>query len=595
MTALAKLLASSHSDREAGAGNLIGEADVRAQLQRAQEHLQLWSSVYEQSAEGIMICDSRQRIQTVNAAFEQVTGYCEMEVLGKTPAFLQSGRHERDFYKGLWRSVNSIGSWRGEICNRRKDGELYHEWITIRAVYDYDRNVTHYIGVFSDLTERKQAEASARHLAEYDQLTQLPNRTLLLHRLGQLTAEAHQTGRTLAVLFVDLDGFKDINESLGYQFGDLLLQSVARRICSTLRHLDFVARTSADEFVVLIPDLNESADAATVAGTLLKAISAPLVLQEQNLAISASIGIVLCPGDGVNAEQLIRNAALTVSRVKRDGRNDFRFFTREVNDQAVERVQIQSALRLALQRDELLLHYQPQFDLQTGQMVGIEALVRWNRPGEGMVLPGRFIPIAEECGLISSVDHWVLRRAMRQIKEWDSQGFACIAVAVNISASQFTQPGFVEGIAQELKAQGIEPSRLELELTESIALKDLEAAAETLRQLHEVGIRLSLDDFGTGYCSLTYLSHFPIDKLKIDQSFIRKIEHPQAMRIVRGIIALAKSFQMRVIAEGVETAEQLAALREAGCDEMQGYLACKPLPADELLSFARTWEGFPQG
>jgi diguanylate cyclase (GGDEF)-like protein/PAS domain S-box-containing protein len=539
-----------------------------------------------------MICDAQKKILTVNPAFETLTGYLEAEVIDHTPAILKSGRQGRTFYSDMWRSISSGGSWRGEICNRRKNGELYVEWLTIRAIYDKDKNVSHYLGLFSDLTDRKAAEASARHKADYDALTELPNRALLVCRLQQLMKAANQSGEKMAVLFIDLDRFSDINESMGRDAGDLLLQAVAKRICTAVRHSDVVGRMSADEFVVLVPALLDASDAAVAADTLLDAIRVPVLIKGQNLAISASIGVSMHPHDGVDAEQLIRNAAAAMSQVKREHSNAHLFYAPEMNNLAIERLQTENALRLALERHELVLHYQPQVDLISGAIVGAEALVRWNRPGHGVVMPADFIPLAEECGLILSVGNWVLAEALRQVRAWNAEGVASITVAINISATEFRQPGFADCIARELRLNCIAPSRLELELTERIAVRDVERTIDTLTQLHRLGVSLSLDDFGTGYSSLSYLHRFPFDKIKIDQSFIREItDRSDPIRVVRAIIGLARTFAMTVIAEGVETAEQLAALRAEHCDQLQGYLASRALPAGEFAMFLRDWKG----
>jgi diguanylate cyclase (GGDEF)-like protein/PAS domain S-box-containing protein len=593
MHGIPDLCRPDNTDGPEAGPELVKDRDkLRAELLRAQEHLRLWTAVFEQSAEGVMICDAQKRILTVNVAFEKITGYLEAEAVGHTPAMLHSGRQDRAFYVDLWLTVNAAGSWQGEICNRRKDGVLYLEWLTIRAVYDQHQNATHYIGIFSDLTDRKAAEASARHKENYDPLTELPNRGLLVRRLQQLTTAARQSGENIAVLFIDLDRFSDINESMGHDAGDVLLQAVARRISSAVRHSDIVARLSADEFIALVPALLDSGDAAVAADTLLDEIRGPVSINGQDLVISASIGIAIFPNDGADPQELIRHAAAAMSQIKRERRNAYLFYTPEMNDRAAERLRTENALRLALERHELVLHYQPQIDLVSGAIVGAEALVRWHRPGEGLVMPTQFIPIAEECGLIVRIGNWVIGEAVRQVQAWNAQGVAPITVAINISAVEFRQPGFADRIAQELRVRDIAPSRLELEMTEGIAVRDVELTTQTLMQLHRLGVHLSLDDFGTGYSSLSYLRRFPFDKIKIDQSFIREMtDRPEAIRIVRAIIGLAHNFEMRVIAEGVETPQQLAALRAERCDELQGFLVSRALPADDFLRFQGDWQG----
>lgn len=556
----------------------------------AEERTRLWTSVLEQSMEGILICDPKSRILAVNPAFERVTGFTGQEVVGKTPRILHSGRQDASFYADMWRTVGATGQWSGEIWNRRKSGELYIEWMALNAVYDLSGSISHYIGIFSDITERKSAEDRLRYLAQYDALTDLPNRAFLLHRLEQVVEIAARGGLRLAVLFLDLDRFKFINDSMGHEAGDRLLQVIARRIKSAVRQSDTVARMGGDEFVIVLSELQHPGDAARLAEELLATVCSPLMLGDQEVSVSASIGISVFPGDGAQAGDLLRNADMAMYRAKSAGRNRYELYAREMNEHAVDRLQTENALRIAIDRQELVLHYQPQIDLASGAIVGAEALVRWSRPGVGLVLPGEFIPLAEECSLIVNIGNWVIREALRQIKAWDAAGVPAVTIAVNVSAREFHQRGFVESLAQAIHDNTAQPGRLELELTESVVVQDIEATAAILDRLHELGIRLSLDDFGTGYSSLNYLRRFPIDKIKIDQSFIGEItSEAESVRLVRAIIALARSFTMKVIAEGVENREQLAALRAERCDEIQGYLAS---PAIEPAQFERLLRGW---
>ncbi len=528
----------------------------------AEERTRLWTSVLEQSAEGIMICDPQLRILVVNAAFERITGFKESEAIGMTPRILHSGCQDRAFYQQMWRSINENKQWRGEIYNRRKSGEVYAQWLTINVVCDPSGQLTHYVGTFSDITRRKAIEARAQHLSQHDSLTDLPNSELLVQRLQELAVTARRGGQKIAVLLIDLDRFNNINDSMGRRAGDLLLQMVAQRIASTVRHSDFVARLGADEFVIVLPELLQASDAGGIAQKVLNAIHAPAMLAGQRIVISASAGVCIFPDDGVEPEMLISNAAAAMLCAKRECRDSFRFYRREMNEAAAESLRTETALRLAIERHELVLHYQPQVHLTTGAIVGVEALVRWNRPGMGLLGPAQFIPIAEECGLMPALSRWVIGEALRQVKEWDSRGLAPITVAINISASEFHQPGFVDELACEIHRHAVEPHRLELELTESVAVGNVEATTDALNRLHRLGIRLSLDDFGTGYSSLGYLRRFPIDRIKIDQSFIREMTvKPEAIQIVRAIIALARSFAMKVIAESCHTGRgvQLAA------------------------------------
>jgi diguanylate cyclase (GGDEF)-like protein/PAS domain S-box-containing protein len=556
----------------------------------AEERMRLWTSVLERSMEGIMICDPKGLIIAVNPAFERVTGFTRQEAVGKTPRILRSGRQDARFYADMWQKIGTTGQWSGEIWNRRKNGELYVEWMALNAVYDPSGTVTHYISIFSDVTERKSAEDKLRYLAHYDALTDLPNRSLLLHQLEQLIELAHRGGLRLAVLFLDLDRFKNINDSMGHEAGDQLLQAIARRIKSTVRHSDTVARMGGDEFVIVLSQLQHPDDAARFAGELLATVGRPLMLGDQELSVSASIGVSVFPEDGAQAGDLMRNADTAMYRAKSGGRNRYEFYAHEMNEHAVERLQTENALRLAIDSQELVLHYQPQINLASGTIVGAEALVRWRRSGVGLVLPSEFIPLAEECGLIVNIGYWVVREALRQIKAWDAAGVPAVTIAVNVSAREFHQRGFVESLTQAIHDNAVEPGRLELELTESVIVQDIEATAAILDRLHELGIRVSLDDFGTGYSSLNYLRRFPIDKIKIDQSFVGEITgEPKSVRLVQAIIALARSFGMKVIAEGVKTREQLAALRAERCEEVQG---CLVSPAIEPAQFERLLRGW---
>jgi len=564
---------------------------VTSQLERERrsaERDRLWTSVMKQSDEGIMICDPQQRIVTVNAAFERVTGFKAAEVIGQTPSVLHSGRQDRAFYQKLWETLRASGHWSGEIWNRRRSGELYLEWMTIHSVFDEAGTITHYVGSFSDITVRRAVEARAQRLAEFDSLTDLLNRVGLSARLEHLIGQSQQNQCPLAVLYVDLDRFNNINDSMGHDAGDRLLCTVARRIEGALRKTDVVARMGADEFVVLLPGTTRTADAAGTASKILAAIAEPLHLGGQAIAISACIGICMYPDDGAESEDLLRNAAAAMLRAKRTGQSAFEFYAPAMNASAAQNLRIENELRLAIEKDELVLHYQPQVDLATGAVTGVEALVRWNKPGAGLVMPGQFIPIAEERGLILLLGKWVMRQAIRQVQAWDALGLKSLVVSVNVTASEFHQPQFAEDLATAAREQGVDPHRIELELTEGIAVQDLEGTTRTLQELHASGFRLSLDDFGTGYSSLNYLRRFPIDRIKIDQSFVRELDkQPGAERIVRAIIGLARSFSMQVIAEGVETQAQLSALRTEGCDQAQGYLFGKAMPPVELAGLLR--------
>jgi diguanylate cyclase (GGDEF)-like protein/PAS domain S-box-containing protein len=557
----------------------------------AEDRSRLWHSVLLCTAEGIMICNASGVIVAVNPAFEQITGYSERDVVGQTPRILHSGRQGRAFYANLWRSLLDTGHWSGEIWNRRKDGEVYAEWLALNAVRDAQGTVAHYVGIFSDITDHKAREERLRKLAHFDALTELPNRAHLLQRLERATEAAARDHTALAVMFLDLDRFKEINDSMGHDAGDTLLRTIAGRIRGTVRQADTVARMGGDEFVIVLESLRGAEDASHIAQALLSEASRPLMLGGQEVAVSASIGVSLYPEDGLGAGDLMRNADTAMYQAKHDGRNRFVFYTKDMNEHAVARLRLENELRQALERREFTLHYQPQIDLVSGAVVGVEALVRWNRPDRGLVPPGEFIPIAEECGLITGIGAWVLDEALRQVAIWEGQGIPGITIAVNASPIEFHEPGFVDRIARALEMHRVPAERLELEITEGVVMRDVEAAKRTLKQLHDMGIKLSIDDFGTGYSSLSYLRHFTVDKLKIDKSFIGDVTtDPRALQLVRAIIAFARSLGIRVNAEGVESRGQLAVLLREGCDEIQGFLASPGLATPECEALLRGWK-----
>ena len=489
---------------------------------RADARMQLWNSVLDYSSEGIMICDAEGRIVLVNAAFERMTGYTEAEIVGQTPRVLQSGRQDEAFYAAMWASILETGQWHGELWNRRKNGEVYPEWLSINTIPGAVGESKHYVGMFSDISDRKAAEDRIAHLAQYDALTDLPNRALLTDRLTQLVGAVARDRDKAAVIFVDLDHFKEVNDSMGHEAGDLLLVAVAKRLRGCLRGGDTVARMGGDEFVVLLPHVLQPEDAAMVAQKVLQAIKQPVLIGAQELEISASIGICVVPDDGTSAGQLIRNADAAMYRAKSSGRDAYHFYTPDMNERALERLSLESALRRAITRGELVLHYQPLIDLRSGAITGAEALMRWNRPNLGLWPPGKFLPLAEERGLIVPMGEWAIEEGARQALAWSQAGIP-ITVAVNLSALQFHKRGFVEHVASVLAATRLPPHRLELELTESVLIRDANVTITSLQRLHELGVSLAIDDFGTGYSSLNYLRRFPIDKVKIDKSFVDEV------------------------------------------------------------------------
>jgi len=572
------------SDRVA---RLVLANDVTEKKQ-AEEQLRLAASALENAAEGVMIYSEQRRIVFVNRAFTRITGYSVAEAMGQSADFLRSTEHDAGFYEGVWSQIRDTGSWQGELSRRRKDGAIYPEWRSISAVRDSAGNTTHFVAVFSDISQANEAKERLQFLAHHDALTGLPNRVLFKERVQEALNRANRHGSLVGVLFIDLDRFKDINDSLGHGMGDQLLQAVTTRLKACVRATDTVARLGGDEFTVLVEDLGQSQDAARVAEKVLAALADAFALGDHQVFVSGSIGVTCYPQDGGDAETLLKNADAAMYRAKESGRDNFQFFSAEMNARALDRLVMTNNLRAALERDEFLLHYQPIFDLASGRLNAVEALVRWQHPKDGLVPPGRFIPIAEESGLIAPIGEWVLKTACAQMKAWIDAGIAPRRMAVNLSARQFKQKDLTQRIAAILQETGLAPQFLELEITESMVMADPAEAEKVLRQLHDSGIMLAIDDFGTGYSSLSYLKRFPIDFLKIDRSFVRDIpQNTDDVAIARSIIALAKGLDLRVIAEGVETQEQRTFLDMEGCEEAQGYLLGKPADAGAIERMLR--------
>jgi diguanylate cyclase (GGDEF)-like protein/PAS domain S-box-containing protein len=548
----------------------------------------LSATVFDNSSDAIMVSDHKNRIISVNSAFCEITGYAREEVLGKDPKMLSAGRQQREFYLELWNSLGETGKWSGEIWNRRKTGELYPEWLSISTVKNNHGGITHYVGIFSDITERKQAEERVRHLAHYDALTDLPNRTLFHDRLQQALIQALRSHEQVAVMFIDLDRFKVINDTLGHCVGDLLLQAVAQRLTNCVRQGDTVCRQGGDEFVILLPTIIHAEDAALVAQKILDSVIQPYYLENHELHISSSIGISFFPNDGTSAEILMKNADVAMYRAKDLGRNNYQFYLAVMNERSFERLALETSLRRAIEHGELELYYQPLVGTNDGALIGMEALVRWHHHDLGLILPSQFIPLAEETGLIVSIGEWVLRTACTQAQAWCKQGYGQLRMSVNLSARQFRQPDFVGSVRAIIKDSGFDPHYLELEVTESMLMHNIEDNIITLNELKTMGIRIAVDDFGTGYSSLSYLKRLPIDTLKIDRSFVGEvIENRDDAAIVEAIISMAQSLMLKVIAEGVENQEQQIFLEAHRCDEMQGYYFSHPLPANQFVELLK--------
>ena len=562
----------------------LGTVQDITQQKLAEDKLKQAAAVFENTAEAVLITDVDHRIVAVNRAFTLITGYSAEEAVGRRPTLLSSGRQNAGFYASMWQTVSSTDHWRGEIWNRRKNGEIYPELLTLSTVRDEEGFITNFVGVFSDISQMKQAEAQLQHLAHYDALTDLPNRVLLNLRLEHGVERVRRTGEMMAALFMDIDRFKNVNDSLGHPVGDELLVEIARRLRGRIRAEDTLARLGGDEFVMLLDRVQRPDDVANFAREVIDLMNQPFHLADgQEVFVGASIGISLFPNDNDDHLQLIRNADAALYEAKAAGRNVYRFYTEALTFAAQERLALEVALRRALERKEFVLHYQPVIAVASGYTIGVEALVRWVHPVEGLIGPARFIPVAEETGLITTLGVWVLEEACRQGRAWLDEG-RVLSVAVNISSRQFSDGTLVGAVRRALDTTGFPASMLTLELTESAVMENSDRAVEVLEQLKMIGVRFSIDDFGTGYSSLAYLKRFPVDALKIDRSFVADIAEDENDRmIVATVVAMARQLQLEVIAEGVETPVQLEFLSQLGCSACQGYLFGHPVSAADFI------------
>ncbi|AWM60107.1 EAL domain-containing protein [Pseudomonas songnenensis] len=559
--------------------------DEQQRAQHVQEtSLKQAAAVFDSTQEGVLVTDPRQRIVHVNPAFSRITGYSTEEVLGQTPKLFASGKHDAEFYQQMWLALKENGEWSGEIWNRRKNGEVYPQWQNLRCIYDNQGQLSHYVAVFSDLSALKRSREELDQLAHYDPLVNLPNRLLFTERAKQDLERARANKRSGALLLIDLDHFKDINESLGHSLGDALLQAVSTRLGEHLEKGMTLGRLGGDEFALLCEGYGAE-KATALALRILDRLNEPFHIGSQELFSSASIGIVLYPypTDVQNAEQLMRNADSALFKAKSNGRSTYAFYSEELTSQARQRVELVTALRQALEQGQLRLHYQPIYDLRQGTISGFEALVRWQHPEKGLIAPGAFIPIAEETGLISAIDHWVLEQACNQAREWLGQGHPLGFIAVNISSRLFGNGELDLQVATILARSGLEARHLELEITESAVMQDPDAALVLLQRLRALGVQLAIDDFGTGYSSLQRLKRMNVHKLKIDQGFVRGLpDDRDDAAITRSVIGLAHNLGLRVVAEGIETAEQATFLLGQNCDYGQGYGFARPQPADAI-------------
>ncbi|NLG16038.1 MAG: EAL domain-containing protein [Fibrobacter sp.] len=560
--------------------------ELQGFLERSDSHLSklqkeyLEETIFINVSEGILITDSMCRIINVNPGFTHITGYTPQEVIGRKPSILKSNKHDQQFYNKMFLEIDQNGKWQGEIWNRRKNGEIYPQWLTIVPL---GANRSGFLGIFTDITRYINKDIKIKNPAYYDPLTSLPNRHLLHDRLSFMVSHAKRNKKLMSVLLLDINRFKVINDTLGFGAGDLLLQTMSNRLQSCLRDVDTIFRLGNDEFAIILEEIAQPQDASRVAKRILAVCALPLQFSDHELYVTSSIGISIFPTDGEDMETLLKNAEAAMNRAKEMGINNYQHYKPAMNAKAFEQLTLEHNLRKALKNNELMVYYQPQLDLATEKIIGAEALLRWKHPDLGMISPAQFIPIAEESGLILPIGEWVLRTACKQAKTWLDTQNKKIVISVNLSARQFQQQDLVSTVNKVLQETGLPPRYLELEITESLGMKNPELTLRTLRELKSMGMHISIDDFGTGYSSLSYLKRFPIDTLKVDRSFVMDIQtDANDAAIVLAIIALAHSLKLKVIAEGVESREQSQFLLEHGCEMVQGFLFSPPVTPEEF-------------
>ncbi|HYH37845.1 MAG TPA: EAL domain-containing protein [Azospirillum sp.] len=561
----------------------LRDAAERARHRRAEERVRVLSLAIEQSPVSVVITDPQGVIGYVNPSFEKATGYPAAESVGRPLDFIGRDGVGADTYRTLWKALRRGEEWRGEFCNQRRDGTLFWEHATVSPLEDAAGAVTHFVAVKEDITVRRSYEERLLRQANYDDLTGLPNRVLMFDRLEQAVALAHRQGGLTALLYIDLDRFKTVNESLGHDAGDRLLKEAAARLGDCVRHGDTLARTGGDEFVAILPGLDDGGAVQATIHRIDTAFASPFAIAGHDHFVSASVGVALCPDDGTDSQVLLRNAEQAMYKAKEQGRGRHQFFTREINERMQERVSLERRLRGAAGRGELLLHYQPLCGIRGGALVGMEALVRWRPAPDELLMPGSFVPLAEEAGLIGEVGDWVMATACRAAARLFAGRAPGLRVAVNVSPRQLQGGGFGDWVLRQFEETGLRPEQLELEITESVVMDDAPETRLTLRRLCDLGVRLSIDDFGTGYSSLGYLQRYPFDTLKIDRSFVTgAITDANTARLVETIVTMARGLGLETVAEGVETAEQLSFLEGCGCDVVQGYLLGRPGPVEGI-------------
>lgn len=560
----------------------------------AEEGLRLHATAFRNAHDGITLTDAVGKILDVNPAFSRITGYERDEVIGRNPRVLKSGRHDAEFYAAMWRSLNETGNWRGEIWNRNKYGEIYPELLSISAVRDSDQRVVNYVAVFADISRLKAQEKQLKQMAYYDALTDLPNRVLLADRLVQGIQQTRRAQTLMAVCYLDLDGFKSVNDSLGHEAGDRLLVEMAARLKTALRGGDTVARLGGDEFVLLLVGLESVEECGLALERLLNAITQPILIEDQPVTVSASIGVALFPQDDSDADTLMRHADQAMYQAKQAGKNRYHIFDVAQDHSARTRQHRLTELRHALEQGEYVLHYQPKVNMRLGTVVGAEALIRWNHPERGLVPPGEFLPLVENDDLIREIGDWVIATALAQMASWQAAGLV-LPVSVNVAGRQLQDPDFGEGLKRMLNAHPAVAGQLELEVLETTAIEDIAMISRVIEECRALGVAFALDDFGTGYSSLTYLKRLPVKTIKIDQSFVRDmLNDANNLVIVQGVIGLTHAFQRQAIAEGVETSEHGRLLIQLDCDLAQGYGIARPMPAEAVLEWTQNWRPAPQ-
>lgn len=559
--------------------------DITPQKQ-AETELQLYARIFENTAEGIAITDAQMNFLQVNEAFCHITGYSESELIGRKPKTMKSGRHDEAFYQAMWESINENGFWQGEVIDRTKDGGLLPLLQTISVVRNERGEVSNYISIINDITSLKETQTRLDYLAHHDPLTELPNRLLFTDRLEHAIARARRVDDKFALLFIDLDRFKTINDSLGHQIGDRFLIEVAKRLKGLVRRADTVSRLGGDEFVVLLEQLHNDEEADQLALKIVKALKLPFTVNDIELHIGCSIGITFFPDDGNDAVSLLKNADSAMYQVKESGRDGYRRFSQELSEAAHEKLTLENALRHAVRRKQFTLHFQPIIDLHKQRIVAAEALIRWPHPTLGLVAPDKFIPLAEETKLIIPIGSWVAEQALLQLTAWRSAGIELDHISVNASGLQVFHPNFADDLIGKLRDIGVEGDSLQIELTENTLMRDAATCRNIFERLRRHGIRIAIDDFGTGYSSLAYLKLLPIDDLKIDRSFVKDIPgDSNDCAIAEAIIGLAQTLGLQTVAEGIETLEQENYLTSIGCGKVQGYHYAKPMPAAEFAAF----------